>query len=339
MTILFLTRLFYPHIGGVEKHVLELSKQLIKDGHKVIVVTENHDWKEKEVVEKIEVYRMDVGEDNWTKKFRIWSWLLGHKSLIQQADIVHCHDVFFWYFPFKFLYLKKPIFTTFHGYEAGKPVSTKAVMIRKLSEYLSKGNICIGKYIATWYGTNPTYVLYGAAEPIMDLPKINPTKTLQILFLGRLEKDMDVPLYLTTLQVLKDKNISYSLSVYGDGSMRKEVEKFGKVYGFVQNITAGLVHTNFVFASSYLSILEAFAAKKLVFAAYNTLLKRDYLEETPFKDFVIISHTAEDLAEKIIYYKDHPNEAQEKINKATDWVSKQTWESVKETYYSLWNVA
>ena len=29
MNILFMSRLFYPHIGGVEKHVLEVSKLLI----------------------------------------------------------------------------------------------------------------------------------------------------------------------------------------------------------------------------------------------------------------------------------------------------------------------
>ena len=38
--ILFLTRSFYPNIGGVEKHVLELSKELIKRGYRITVITE-----------------------------------------------------------------------------------------------------------------------------------------------------------------------------------------------------------------------------------------------------------------------------------------------------------
>ena len=45
MTIVFLARLFYPHIGGVEKHVLEISRILIEKGHKVSIVTEKHDIK------------------------------------------------------------------------------------------------------------------------------------------------------------------------------------------------------------------------------------------------------------------------------------------------------
>ncbi len=336
MTILFFTRLFSPHIGGVEKHVLELSKRLVADGHTVIVVTENQDWQEKEIVQGIQVYRMNVGKEGKLKKFRVWSWMFKHQDLIKKADIIHCHDVFFWYLPFRFLFLTKPVYTTFHGYEPGKAISTKAVDMRKISEILSWGNICIGQYIAIWYGTKPTYIMYGAANPIKDTPKAPASKNLQILFVGRLEKDTDVPLYLNTLQLLSEKNIVYDFSALGDGSLRKDAEQYGKVYGFVENITDQLITTNFVFASSYLAILEAFAAKKLVFAAYDTALKRDYLEETPFNDFMITSHTAKDIAEKIIYYKNNPTEALQKINNAYEWVSTQTWDTVKNTYYELW---
>ena len=41
MKIVFLCRLFYPHIGGVETHVLEVGKRLIKKGHRVTIVTED----------------------------------------------------------------------------------------------------------------------------------------------------------------------------------------------------------------------------------------------------------------------------------------------------------
>ena len=70
MNILFFSRLFYPHIGGVEKHVLEISKILIKKGHKIVVVTEQHqkDLKSKEKVEGIEVYRIPDLKENWLKK-------------------------------------------------------------------------------------------------------------------------------------------------------------------------------------------------------------------------------------------------------------------------------
>jgi len=36
----FLARRFYPEIGGVEKHCLELGKRLVKKGHELTVITE-----------------------------------------------------------------------------------------------------------------------------------------------------------------------------------------------------------------------------------------------------------------------------------------------------------
>ncbi|MDO8659724.1 MAG: glycosyltransferase, partial [Candidatus Parcubacteria bacterium] len=162
MKVLFLTRLFYPHIGGVEKHVLEISKILIKKGYKVIVVAEKHqdNLRNKEEFNGITIYRIDVGNNQWFKKFKIWWWFIKHIGFLKKADIIHCHDVFFWYLPFRFLFLKKPVYTTFHGYES-YPISKRAIFVRKISEILSWGNICIGDYIKKWYGTKPTYISYG----------------------------------------------------------------------------------------------------------------------------------------------------------------------------------
>jgi len=36
-----------------------------------------------------------------------------NRQLLQNADIIHCHDVFYWYLPFRFLYPHKPVFTPF----------------------------------------------------------------------------------------------------------------------------------------------------------------------------------------------------------------------------------
>ncbi len=164
MKILFFTRLFFPHIGGVEKHVLEISKELIKRGHKVTVITEDLDGtSSKEKFDEIDVYRIPVTQ-TWFKKFQIWYWLLKNFSLIKDADIIHCHDVFFWYLPF--IFLKKKVYTTFHGYETIYPPHRKAIQIRKLSELLSRGNICIGAFIEKWYGTKADVISYGGVHPI-----------------------------------------------------------------------------------------------------------------------------------------------------------------------------
>src|SRR6266404_2210228 len=179
MKIVFLCRFFYPHIGGVEKHVMEISKRLIKKGHEVTVITEMpaavSDSKKRllrfeklelaltESVNGIKIYRIFNGGEDKFKKFRIWKEMLRLQKVIQNADVVHCHDVFFWYLPFRFLYPQKPVYTTFHGYER-YPITKSAIRVRKLSEKLSWGNICIGDFIPKWYGTKATIVSYGGVD-------------------------------------------------------------------------------------------------------------------------------------------------------------------------------
>lgn len=165
MTIVFFSSRFYPEVGGVEKHALEVSLELVKRGYKVIFVCENKTGlKNHEIYKGIEIFRITIFTSERLKKFIIWKWLFFNRKIIEDADIIHCHDVFYWFLPFRFLYPKKPVFTTFHGYETKYPPSKKAILVRKISELLSYGNICVGDYIRKWYGTKPDYVTYGGVD-------------------------------------------------------------------------------------------------------------------------------------------------------------------------------
>lgn len=165
MTILFFTSRFYPDIGGVQTHALEVGKELVNRHRKVIVIAEKHGGlKDKESYKGIEIYRIKINTSEKLKKFVIWKWLFNNRNLIEKADIIHCHDVFYWFLPFRFLYPKKPVFTTFHGYETKFPPSKKAIFIRKISEKLSFGSICVGDYIKKWYGTKPGFITYGGVR-------------------------------------------------------------------------------------------------------------------------------------------------------------------------------
>ena len=151
MTIIFFARLFYPHVGGVEKHVLEVGKKLIEKGYKVYIITENQEsLPEKAEVEGINIYRINAGKEGRLKKFRIWSQLWKYRKLINNAEIIHCHDIFFWYLPFRFLSPFKKVYTTFHGYEANSIPTRKAIFMHKIAEKLSWGNICIGNFYKKW---------------------------------------------------------------------------------------------------------------------------------------------------------------------------------------------
>ena len=90
MKILFLTRRFYPDIGGVEKHIDKISSELIKRGHEIIVITENpKNYKNHEKINGIEIYRIPIESENG-KKWTIWKWLVKNRNLIKEADISSC---------------------------------------------------------------------------------------------------------------------------------------------------------------------------------------------------------------------------------------------------------
>ncbi|HEX8966027.1 MAG TPA: glycosyltransferase family 4 protein [Patescibacteria group bacterium] len=337
MNILFLTRLFYPHIGGVEKHVLEVGKRLVKDGHNVTVITENHGYKGTETIEGMQIVRIPVGKSEKLKKFAIWSWLQKNKYLIDEADIVHCHDVFFWYLPFKALLPKKPVYIKFHGYETVFPPQMSAKINRKLAENLTLGNICVGDFIAPWYETKPTFVTYGGVE-IEKIKLKTKHKTPRIVFIGRGTKDNGIHVYLQALEIFKEHKINFTFEVYGDTPYKKEIETFGKVYGFVEDIQAVLAQSTLVFASSYLSIFDAFAQKKPVFAVYTNPLKRDYLEMSPFAKFITMTDNPHTLAQEIKKTIENTMYKIDNITHEYEWVQNQTWDKVKELYSALWKI-
>lgn len=147
MKILFITRRCYPQIGGVEKHVGEVAKVLRKKGHTVTIVSEAD---------------IQYPHIKFLGLIFIWLWLFKNRKIIEKADIIHCHDVFIWYLPFRFLYPKKPVFTTFHGWEGIWPIPFKNILLKRLASRLSWGTVAVGHFIEKYYGVKVDKITYGA---------------------------------------------------------------------------------------------------------------------------------------------------------------------------------
>ncbi len=340
MNILFLTRRFHPQIGGVETHVLEVGKKLLEKGHTIHVISEELSLKkvEQRKIDGIKITRIKVGQDNWFKKFRIWTQLFKIRSLISSSDIIHCHDVFFWYLPFRFIYPFKKVYTTFHGYETRFPISKKAIFIRKVSETLSNGNICIGNYIKKWYGTKPSFVSYGGVNQVInDISHIKfMNKKLKIILLGRLDRDIGINTYLKALDVLKYNKVNFKLEVFGEGAMKGKIEKYGKVLGFTGDISKAFLNADIVFCSSYLTMLEAMIRKKVVIAVYENHLKEDYLKLSPFVRYIFICKDESEIEQIIENFVNSPWKTDTMIEEGYKWAKKQTWDSVADEYIALW---
>lgn len=97
MKIIQISTFFHPITGGVESHVLNLSRQLEKDGHEVIVLTSNSSKKKNKVSRKETDY---LGIE--VRRFRSWfSLSYYHKFfpgilrylLSEDYDLIHVHGL------------------------------------------------------------------------------------------------------------------------------------------------------------------------------------------------------------------------------------------------------
>jgi glycosyltransferase involved in cell wall biosynthesis len=336
MNILFFSRLFYPHIGGVEKHLIEISKILIEKGHKIVIVTESYspDLKTKEIFEGIQVFRISNLKEGKFRKFQIWKWLLVNFRLLKNADVIHCHDVFFWYLPFRFMFPFKKVFTTFHGYE-NYPLSFKSILMHKISEILSMGNICVGDFIKKWYGTKPSFIVYGAVNKIKNIKIKNENSAL---FIGRLDKQTGILTYSKAVEILRKKIPDFDFSVIGEGDLKNEINKNIKILKPINTASEYFGKYNFAFVSRYLSMMEAMIARRLVFAVYDNPLKEDYLRMSPFFKYIIICNSSSELVSKISFYLENLKAKEKIVREACAWVKKYSWEEIVNTYLRLWKI-
>lgn len=313
-----LTRRAWPEIGGVEKHLLEVTAGLRKKGHTVTIISAKN---------------IRCPQIKFLGLVFIWFWMIKNLGIFRGADVVHAHDVAIWYLPLRLLFPRKPFYVTFHGWEGKFPIPFRYKLIRKIAEKITLGNICVGRYIAKWYGTKPTYVIYGG---VGRMPSIKNIKSNTILFLGRLQKDTGLPIYLSALDFIKRKHSGMEVLFLGDGPLRTEVQKHGRVIGFKKDILPWLKKARFVFTSGYLSMLEAMAAGKLVFATYNNKIKRDILKMSPFAKYVVIGNDPTELWREVDRVLRHPEQELMATRKAANWAHRQRWDKVIDIYLELW---
>jgi len=342
LTIIFLSRSYYPNIGGVEKHIYELSKRLVSRGCKITILAEDAVTKSISIAEKeyllggVDVIRIPVGHQDWFKKFRIWKWIWENREIFIKADLTHCHDVFYWYLPIALLYPLKPVYTTFHGYE-GYPVKLKAIIYRKVFEYMSNGSICVGEFMRKWYHANPTKVIYGAVN-ISKISAVRPKKNSAI-FIGRLDEHTGIDAYVQAVSLIRKKIPDFTLTVFGDGPLREKIKKDGIIIkGENPYADKEISKYEYAFVSRYLAILEAMAAKRLVISYYDNPIKKDYLSMTPYGELIIQENSAKGIALSVggnVYDNKDPNLSL-RINNAYLLVQEQSWDFLAMEHLKFW---
>lgn len=333
--VVFLAKRYTPHIGGVETHVAHVSEQLLKQNYDIIVITEQHhaSLSERELIHNVLVLRIPL--PYLSSKLKVWLWMLRHATIFMRANIIHAHDVGWWYLPFRIILWWKPFFTTFHGYEGSFEPKVNAILSRKFIEWCSQKTMCIGAWMTQWYQEKPDVISYGAAS---CAPSPLPKNTSAV-FIGRLSDDTGVLSYIDAVMKLQGK---ITLDIYGDGPLLSQIQRmimqssYIHYKGVTRHPEEALRTHRFAFVSRYLGMIEAQQVGRLVFAQWDTNIKKSYLDMYPNAKNMIIFHTPQQLVEELQYIQSHSMFERTCVQNAQLWATSQTWEHVAQIYKELW---
>lgn len=340
-----LCRLYSPHLGGVEKHVAGISKEAVAEGHRVDIFTLKHEpslptFEKRDGVyihRKPSLLHSRLLRPLFTlflskkkveaivERDELWGWMLWSLPTFLMADVIHIHDVFFWYWPIRILLFWKPVYITFHGFEAGSLPTEKAKKTRQTIARWTRGNIAVGGWIEKWYGTKADVVTYGGAdcEKRIKNKELRMKGKLNCVFIGRIAEDTGALIYKNVLKDISD----IQFDMFGEGSAN----------GTIDDSCAIFPHYDIACVSSYLSILEAMQSKTLVVAYAVNELKVDYLKSHPRAQDMIILHSEDEMHSFFSTFL--KKNYQDRIDDAYDWARQQTWNRVYLKYKKLWNVA
>lgn len=338
MRIVFFAGSYFPRIGGVERHVQRISREISADGHDVSVIVPDREESSDRIEDGIRVIR-------YRRRRRLDSLraVTGMLKFLYGADVLHFHDygTLMEIYPLPFYFLRllggPKMFITFHGWEGVFPPTKGVIKEKHLCAKRTDGNICVGHYIEKWYGIKASSVIYGGVDPTAG----NSTQESKLAYLGRLEKDTGIELYIYAWEKIASRYPDLSLSIYGDGTLRKELEECVQsaaiprvaFEGFVQDPEARISGARAVLTSGYLSILEAMSAGKPVIATYDNALKQDYLHMMPGSDTMMwIAGSSDDIAASI----DEALQVSDRAIAGKSFAEKCSWRSVVDTYYRLW---
>lgn len=341
--ILMICSRYFPGVGG-ENYYKAVAEGVAAKGHYVEVWTPlfKSGLKRKEVLNNVTIIRYNPKKP-FNRLFFIFRFFD-----FARFDIIHGFDyrTILNYLPFRFFYPRKPFYCTFLGYESVPP-DPKVVKTRQYIEKIATGSILGGHYLKKWYGHKSPIVSYGGYTDRQwkDMPS-----EYSAVFVGRIDYDTGLLLYIDVLVALKvNHNYTLPLFVYGilnNKSIIEELELKKKQYGivvefkgFAPDPVECYQEHRFAFLSSCLANLDAMYQKRLVFSMYDNELKKDYLEMVPGAlNFSVISGSGAEMADRIMEIVKNPEIEINKINKAFEYVTEQSWQSVVNKHLSLFGL-
>lgn len=345
-SILFFVKRFHPSIGGVERYVGALGEALAADGREVSVVTSDESGRlpRRERVGAIDVYRFPSARS----PLRAWARLVRLVPLFRAADVVHVSDVEmleYYHRMIGWLVGPRALTLTRHGISARDPVpDAERLRSRRAREWVD-ALFDDGYFIEKRLGTQPDAVpdqgLAPTADQIEQKPEPRPESAI---FIGRLDTDTGIDIYLDTLAALRDRHaVHLRLTVYAAGPL--EAAMRARAVRQRLAVTWNPPHPDarerigdhaLAFVSGRMAIHEAMARRRVVVAAYVDPIKRDYVCGEPFSPHIVSGCRAEQLAEAVAGLIVGHAERARLVERAFAHVRTLSWAATAETYLSQW---
>ena len=338
LRVLMVTPRYFPYMGGLETHVHEAGRHLVRNGvYVTLLTTEPHGHPtplpKEEVVEGMRIIRVRAWppERDYYIAPEIYS-VIGHGGW----DLVHCQGCHTFVPPMAMLAAKKaklPYIVTFHtgGHSSRFRNGIRAIQWRLLRPLLASASKLIGvsrfeaDYFRTLLGLPTT--LFSVIPPPSTLPRLAhlpsraPAQSL-IISVGRLERYKGHQRLITALPKLRERRPDAKLLILGAGpyeaALRKLVQKVGvtehveirAVSGSERQVMAEILSqaTLVALLSEYEAhpavVEEALALGRPVLVA-NTSGMRE-LAEQQFARAIPLNSTPEEIATAALHQIEEP---------------------------------
>ena len=349
MRIVFLCNRFWPAVGGVERYVGELARALLAAGHRVVVVAGDHagGLPAREEHKGVIIHRFPALRSPMRCRVR----LLGLRRLFNHADIVHvCDTQMVEYYRRMIGWIVKPptVCMTMHGMSCVHPVPQRELRNAHRATRYVDAVAHDGAFIGKWLRLTPDAVIPQGLRPKAgQLPHVPEPEEPSAVYVGRLEPDTGVGLYLDALIALRAKHgIDLPLHVYGAGSLEAALEEQAAAQGLNATFHGAVPHAQYrisdhklAFVSGRMAIHEAMARRRAVVAAWCNPIRADYVGAEAFSPFILTGGSGDELAAHAARLLGDDAYRHELTTQALEHVRPLSWERTAEEYVRLWKGA
>jgi glycosyltransferase involved in cell wall biosynthesis len=314
MKIIYFTRIYYPHEGGLQKYIYNLIENIMKYGVDVEIITGDTNIKnvKNEYINNILVHRIPTINVFGLVLLRKYKYTKIIKDYMKDADIIHVNEIKFLPIFFYFMQMiqknqKKKYFLSSHGFifHTNKFIVFKKLYMHFFS-YLSikyDGIFCVSKQdfrIAQEYGFK-NYIYIPVGVDISKFKNIhNNIEKGKLFYYGRISKNKGIENALVKFASLP-KEFLFVIAGTGDPVYMKEiiflVDKLGihDRISFIEKPTdddliVAMGTSEFIILPSLyegfgITLIESLAAKKKVIAHVNESY-RDILSDLSLDNYL-----------------------------------------------------